>query len=461
MRKFLLLLILFIPTLKSVGLNISFTYKITKETKQDRQFENVSGDTTRVNEQLVSFEKFILYDDGFMITVDSSSHAKTIYDFGTETVTTVKDNTFDKVSLFSIIHYREAEFQNRQFLAGVLTAGGLKDTLGGLFGLESLFVIEEKPDRLKTDIKEIKNNSLLKYYYKNKKIAEIEFSQMRIDKRFKNIFTKFFLYNTNIHPLIIKSIIQYGYIPKSIEYSFSNIAISYEVRFDLIEFSNKESSLENLISIKGLVQDTSNCDTLELLLTKIYSKLSNENISLISKNECVEKNKEYISKERYFDALLTLFEYLLQSGDEPTEGIKNMMIYLNKDKDMRDFVSAISTENTKEALETAIQKLENINQDQYEKGYLLNIFLADFYTNVGFGKALTYFEKVLLKNIYITGVYKDLGEYYANEYNMEYAWKCFEIAILLNKNHPMCKEIENTKSKFRENYPDYFMATNN
>ncbi len=456
--KQIIVIILIISNINIFGLNISFTYKVTKDVKQDKSYENISQNNKVISESYINIQKFILYDDGFMITQDTSSQLRIIYDFNSEKVTTLKEGKYDIVSLFSIINYREAEFQNRKYLLDGSKAGGLNDAFVGLFGLESLFVIEDKPNKLKPDIIEKKNNNSVEYYYKTDKAVTIEYSQNKLDVRYKNIFRKFLIYNTNIHPLIIKSIVQYGFIPKYIEFSYSNNASQYTEKYELLETSNKEQSLESLMSITGLNPDTTINDSLELLINKIYYKLSNCNISLISKDECNNKNKEFIQQEKYFDALLTLYEYLLQSGDQTADAIKQTMVYAGKNTDMKTFVNALNSENTKEELKKSIHDLESIDQSKYEKGYIINIFLANFYTDIGFNKSLPYFQKVILKNPYITNVYKDLGDYYNNNYLMDYGWKCFDIALLINKNYPMSIEIEKMKSKFRNDFPDYFIA---
>lgn len=456
--KQIIVIILIISNINIFGLNISFTYKITKDTKQVKRFENMSIDNKIISESSINIRKFIIYDDGFLIIQDTSSHLRTIYDFNSEKVTTIKDGKYDIVSLFSIINYREAEFQNRKYLSGGLKAGGLNDALGGLFGLESLFVIEDKPNKLKSDIKEKNNNNLIEYDYKTDKVVTIEYSQNKLDGRYKSIFSKFLIYNTSIHPLIIKSIVQHGFIPKYIEFNYSDVAAQCTDKYELLETSDKEQSLENLISITGLTPDTTINDSLKLLINKIYNKISNYNISLISKDECYNKNKEFIQQEKYFDALLTLFEYLMQNGDQPADAIKQTMVYVEKNKDMKTFVNALNSNNTKEELGKSIHNLESIDQSKYEKGYIINILLASFYTDIGFNKSLPYFQKVLIKNPYITGVYKDLGDYYNNNYSMDYGWKCFDIALLINKNYPMSIEIEKLKSKFRNDFPEYFIA---
>jgi hypothetical protein len=458
MTKKILLIILFGISIDSFCLNITLTYKITKTGKQNQSLDEISGNKNVQPEQTTSFEKVILFDNNCLVLLDSVANTKIIYDFFSEKITRIDKKSYDNVPLFSIVNYRESEFQNRKFLSTALQAGGINDAFGGTFGLELLFVLEDKPGKFKMDIKEQKENSLIKYYYKNEKIVSVEYSQKKLDNKYRDVFNKFLIYNTSIHPLIINSIVQNGFIPRYFEYSYSNVAAQYCIKYELTETSGKEQSLEQLMNTSGMFQDSVNRDSLELLLDKTFNKINNGDIVQINKDECLAKNKELIGRQKYFDALLTLFEYILQSGEQPADAMKSTMNYLNKDNDMRIFVGAINSEFTKEALEKSIKKLESIDQNKYEKGYLINIFLANFYTNIGFNKSLHYFQKVLVKNPYITGIFKDLGDYYANTYNMDYAWKCYDMALLLNKNHPMSKEIEEIKSRFRKSYPGYFLS---
>ena len=438
--------------------NIEITYKISKEYKQDERFKSVSNKDletvikNEVPENTIETKTFQLLKPGYLIS--NSNNKKIIYDFLTERIITIENNNYDIVPLYHIINYRVMEFQNRRMITGALEAGGMKDALGGMFNLESLFGFEGDPNNFKKEIKVKKEKGGINYIYKKETVVSVKFSDTKINDI--DMFKKFLIYNTTIHPVIIKLIAENGIFPKTIDYKYLNIANICNVKYEMTDIHKEEQSVTKLISLENLTVYKSKDDKVKSFINEVYSQKLENKTKLIKLEDCLAESDKYIKKKQYFDALLTLFEYLLQNGIQPTEGMKKALKYVEEDSDMKTFITALNSGNSKEAINKSIELIEKIDQTKYDKGYILNIFLANKYTAISSSKDIEYFYKALKVNSTIAGAYKDLGQSYAMKYDFEYAWKCYDIGLLINENNPMYKSIIDYKTMFKNDFPIYF-----
>lgn len=463
MKKTHLVIWLIIFTSASVySSNIRLQCKTTREYKEVSKLKTVVKSNSSIDQgKTISYNQFIMSNNNFLINIDSSNHTNTVFDFNKETIVTCNylNHQYSSVPLFYIIHYRISEFQNRNGLAGALQAAGVEDAFGSLFSRESLFGIEDKKDFLKSEIRiiEDKKQNIAKYIYKESTIATIEYSKFSINEKFIKMFEKFLVYNFHLHPVIIEDIIDHGFLPKKIDYSFLNMGTETSVKTEISKFDADEALIKELTDFGKMSADTVQIDTLKNIINKIYDNVLNGNIVLIDRQQCIDQSVELIKEEKYLDALLSLMEYLLQSDDKPTDAIQNSISFAVKDTNMQIFLHCLQS---KIPSEDKISQLTSIPQERYDKGYIINIFIANYNNNIDSKKSFEYFKKTLLKNPFITGVYKDLGESYSNKYDMETAWKCYDIAMQINEHHSMSKSIESLKTKLKTDFPLYFLDKN-
>ncbi len=429
--------------------NIGLSCKITTETKDAGKLKTIAINGQKAPQgEITSFQQYIISDGQLLVKIDSSKRMNTVFDFNQETIVSSDYLTklYSQVPLYYVVHYRISEFQNRKGLSGILQAGGVDGAFGSLFSRESLFGIEDEKDFLKPDIKikENKKKRTVDYVHK-KNVVSIEYSDVAINAANRAMFEKFLVYHFYLHPVIIRDMVSYGYLPKYIEYSYENMMTETHVKMEISTFNPDKDALQNLTDYSKMLADTST-----------YNEVLKGNFVWIDKQQCLARANDLIKQTKYLDALLTLMEYLLQSGDKPTEAIQQAITYADKDPNMQVFLRCIQS---KIPNDEKVSLLLTIPQYKYEKGYLINIFLANF-SDKNAQKAFEYFQKAIAKNPNITGVFKDLGELYGSKYDMENEWKCFDIALHINPRHSMSQGIQGLKAKLREDFPLYFVAGN-
>ena len=458
MKTILLLLLAFIP-ITTWAFDVSLKYKVAIKYTQDARLKDVSENKNGVNKNTVDIETFLLSKDRYIIKKDSAENRKTVYDFYSERITNYKDNTFETVPLFYIINTQVIEFENRKQLSEMLEAGGVDYAFGGLFNLESLFGLEGDPNNFKSQLKIKTEKGFTTFSYKEEQVVSVELSKYKIQDI--DLYKKFLLYNTHIHPVIIEYLSEKGFYPKSMEYKFSNVGNISTVNFTLLQAIENSSVSSELIPIQKLSINKIKKDSLELFIDGTYlSKLLNKT-KLLSKEEAIKESDRLISEKKYFESLLCLFEYLLQSGKQVPDGFKKSLAFIDEDQDMKLLVGALQSGKSKDELNKAIADIQSINQRLYKRGYLLDIFIGNKYTALNSAKDVDFFGSALRQNPDITGVYKDLGQALAGQLDFSYAWKCYDIALLINEESPMLQTIKDLKILFRKDFPMHFNSANN
>jgi hypothetical protein len=62
----------------------------------------------------------------------------------------------------------------------------------------------------------------------------------------------------------------------------------------------------------------------------------------------------------------------------------------------------------------------------------------------------------LKNNMLLTGVYRDLGDFWAERYETVKAWECYELARRLNASHPILEPVNKREQRLEKEHPEFF-----
>ncbi len=136
------------------------------------------------------------------------------------------EKTFRDVSLYSIIGYRDAEFKNRLLLRSALQAGRVKPDLFDLFEVETLFGLKEKPGG-KSDVEQSRETDANIFRRKGEKVVEYTLSDLSLTPAEASLLGKFLLYEGNLHPDILATLLAERRIPNVLTYRFKNLGATF------------------------------------------------------------------------------------------------------------------------------------------------------------------------------------------------------------------------------------------
>lgn len=378
------------------------------------------------------------------------------YDFDRAVIIKRKtDSTLDVIPLHSDLEYRIAEYQNRTYLNKIVTAGGVEEAFGGLVTLESIFGIEDEKQGTRNGITSTNRNDTITYKFNDKELLSILYSNKEVPKEYIKSFSKYLVYELDIHPKIKEEIINKKMLPAYISYSQTNAINETSKQFSLQD-AKLTDSVEFTLDSVGMKFAQRNTSQIEGIIDSMYNySLANSFESTDSTFHLNAANKLYEAGKN-LSGLLCLFEYLLTTGNQPRDQINKITEQAANDPDLSTFLSCLNAPTTKEEAEVKISLLDELIDKDIEFGYIMNIFAGNYIQPIDETKALLYFKKVLNRNPSITGLWLDLGEAYAHSYEFSEAWKCFEIMLALDDDHGMRKKLIDRKKQLETEFPSYF-----
>ena len=392
----------------------------------------------------------------------SNNGSKRVFDFQRKRIIDI-DNTnkvYRDISLFSDIGFRYMEFQNRIFLRDVLNAAAVKSKANipeqeGMFDIESLFAIVKSgsPEPLIIENKQGDNHE---YSFNNQIVVECKLSNNLLSDTQGWIFDKYLIYQCCLHPQIRKKIISKKQIPQYLKYIYKETGRMVSVEMDLVKSVFEENDTYAVPADYTKLYEVSSKE-LAIIISNVM--LGKSQIKRLEKPDFYKIADDLRAKGSYFDAVLVILEYGLQTGDNSADKMREILSAQNNSDPRLKVFLQIQSPKDKEAAQAVSKAYESINRAGLNHGYVIDIMLADNEMLLGnSAKAQELFIKVLNKNPYLIGVYKDLGDVFNTSYETPSAWQCWDTARFLYPDHKMLQQANEYEKWLANNFPDFFLS---
>jgi hypothetical protein len=444
--KRLLVMILFIFTAAQVSgrQNLSLHYIFTlSESDDSGGFKRIYADGAQL----------FLTDSAYYITRKSE---RKVVDFPKEKIyyLNLDSLTYDETSLFTEIDYRHTEFYNSLALKNFYADNGIRNNIGSVFDLETFFGIQYFSDSLYKELNSITLTGESMFLVAGDTVSDVKTLPLKSNHAFT--LKKFLLYDCHIHPWFIKQLNLDSSAIRYLSFVYHKNGKKFRAEYWLREYS-ETSSLHELNNGQFTYRYQVH-SSLFTNLNKIYGFLHHSSVKSGTKANCLDEYNLAMKKKNYTDGFLILTECNLCRNDDYSEQFRELQKLASLDKKLGILLDGIKRSEDKNETETRINHLLKLKKNRkLSRGYIIDLFLAMHYESLNDPiKAEEYYKKIISGNPYITAVYYDLGNYLHKRNNFGFAWKCYEIALKLNKTHPLSRNINSRKLFYRFTYPVYF-----
>lgn len=371
-----------------------------------------------------------------------------IYEYNTDTL-------YNAVPLHSVIDYRIAEYANRIVLTDVMKAGGIENAFGDLADLESFFGVENQENNIKDAIKlQVIENTKV-YSFGDNELVQIQFSKTKIPDAFLESFAKFLTYTTKIHPSIQKEIVKTKLVPECIQYSYVDVAVK-STKIYVLQESKNNKIIPKKVFYKDQVMVQRDASTMLGVIDSMMNYTMFNKVKPLESTFYFDEADTLFENDDNLSGLLCLFEYIFHSGDQNVEHMRKVALKQESDRLLAAFLHCTNTPESQEEAESKISILNSLIDLDLKYGYIMNVYAAVYVQSIDQSEAISYFYKALSKKPELNSPWLDLGKIYASMYEFENAWKCYEIMLQINSNHPNAKELIDKKEKLILDYPEYF-----
>jgi hypothetical protein len=404
-----------------------------------------TGDDVRANLHLV------LGKDYFQIDENGLEY---IYDFSGQKVFVLdsKKKVFEVYSLYAYAGFRLAEMENRLLIYDNFKNNSQYDKF--LYYLNPVFLEHDFSMISGRDSQKIvssTNSGKTIYKADGVTLMETDGKGKAISKNESVIFNKFMIYRVGGHPEILKKISDESVIPDSITmHSFD--AGHEKTMYKMVGLKNIPESSYSLEGYKpGVVQFTGEFIGYIKNSTQNAEKNARQKVTLIE-----SEIKKAVDEKIYLEAILGCMEIGLYNSRFDTPVCKTNVEKFQTDEKVKILLGNIHTDE-KSKIETSYQKLKELESPSLKKTYVLWVFRANLKVRMGESQeAFDLYYKALKVNPYLSGVYKDIGELFYNNYNMDMAWFCWDIGRKIFSDHSMLKEIDKLEENLAKKYPEFF-----
>jgi|GEM_PF-2644434 len=361
-----------------------------------------------------------------------------------------------KISLFADPAFRLHEFQHRLNMSeAVKKAGG--SVPEDLFTLESIFGMEAGATVVLTEDSSEKNKS--KFSAAEKNVAEMTWDEKKPIAA-NDLFAKFLIYDNAFHPVLIKKIIQRGYVPQVVRSHLQNPDSEDQSVLILDDSKTQEDRGFRIPGNYALSKKRPGAAAGAMDLDRLLQ------FSTSKKNQIKRHDKTWFearwlqakSEKKYLEAALTVLEYGFQTGDQKTTAavMQTIAEHQKDDVELDRFLRSLGVSGQEQA-ERAITELRKIDRKKLSRAHVIDIFIANQMTVLGQNLGAQKLMMAALKvNPSIAGAYKDLGDMFFAEFDMASAWRCWDFGRKQVPDHFMLKPISDYEAELLKNLPDFF-----
>lgn len=366
-----------------------------------------------------------------------------------------EDSTsYTRVPTHASVDYLRSELANRQFLSGVLSAGGQADDLMGTdYDLGCAFGIAPS------------DTVLLEWTQKKNKLAgkvdgveriNIVLAKKPIDDAKARVFELFLRYELQLHPEAVTRIKVSGQPVSKATYDYTFNFAKRSCELEIAAQGDHPEKWDRVARFNASAIDQSTGTLRSQISAWLHRSFNNTEVL-----DYAEMARGFVADSNYCDAMLSIFELTLSDNDQPIELIREVVGNQQYDPLLAGLLTSLSTRDTSEAMLQA--KLENLyairNHPDLERGAVVDIFIANTYEEAGKDfEAEKHFLSALEANPALAAPYHDLGMLYVRQYAFDVGWQCFDVGMQLNENHEIFLDTKQRTDALESDFPSFFLS---
>lgn len=432
---------------------------ISYELETTRSKKNADEDDLDYESAFQTGNLSVQITDGSSFTIRNPKKKTSIlYNFNTETITWYNGDTIHRiVPLFYLADYRVAEYENYRKKTSVLEKAGVQTPVDELQNLESYLSVEYPENNVRKNIAAKPKKDSLIFICEKRTITRVHFSINKLDEVYKDNYRLFLIYQANLHLSVTEKILADGRVPDYLEYSYNHggehvvcrmMVESIEPEMEPLqefEADTMQWSHRDIFTLGGII------DTMSKMVYVGVAEPPDSNL-YISRSDSLSETGEHLG------ALLCLLEYMSCSGKQPINSIKQLMGYKNEaaDSSLKRYLLCAEKPTDERDRQLKLERLDELMNLSIPYGYIMHITAAGYSKADDPKKSAEHFYEALSQSPLMTGAYMEAGDLYARMNNFEDAWRCYEIAIRLNPDHPAAKNIVAKKEGLKKKQPQYF-----
>lgn len=372
---------------------------------------------------------------------------RVVHDFVSRQSHLVSGEDYVRRSLYADIGFRVAETANRLRMLEAVRQANPSNLQGEEVIVEHLFGIDDETTEANISKTE---GATLSYGHKGSLLAEFSAKGRPLTPEKSKEFVRFLRYYCGGHPDILSDVQVRAILPDTFRIDVSNVTEVVSYRFRVLDAEDCDPPHPDFSALRPTVLPPEPLGTLVALGLQLAPRAA-EDAAVVLQARADQARLQGAMLE----AALGYFEVLLMRGGEPPKALSEAREAFNADPLASQLFEGLLAGQQDPARSAAMcQALEGKVPG---KDHVLKIFRAGMLMAQGQSEpARDLYLQALAVNPAIAGAWKDLGDLYHSDFQMDKAWLCWDVGRRLSPNHQMLADITKLEAALRSNYPGFF-----
>jgi hypothetical protein len=397
--------------------------------------------------------------DSFNVTLADSYIAvksplqTTVFDFKARRrlVLNEASKSYIAYSLYDAVGFRSLELRNRDMLHGVLAAAKVDGIPMDTVDNEHILSLLSRSPAV---IDEAADSSDLVFYSGKRELARWSKTGFEVKGDDAERFAKFIRYNQGGHPRILSKLAKGNVIPHRMILTFTEV---WGTSYRSLSITALHQVSLVAIDLNGYKEHTTatSPDELDRILDEAAGLRPDAMTEAAARNQ--NDVQRALRDGQLLDAMLGLIEWSLMTGQGLPNIPADQMTKVRSDPSVQKLTAIVGAKTTKEDFAAAVKALVELRPQAPNKSYVLKIFEANDRIRLGdSASSKMLFVDVLQHNLFVAGVYKDLGDLLLMQYDSPRAWRCWDIGRRLAPQFPNFAAVSQFERSLATQYPEYF-----
>lgn len=366
----------------------------------------------------------------------------------------LQDETFEDLSLFSVLGFRAMELQNRISINTMLTEAKVKNGAQAPALSEHLLSLTAEGQDTVIDISQA--NGTTAYRWKGTELLSVSDKTRPLPSAYQAEYSRFLRYVFGGHPQILGDLAKRSGVPEILRTTQPDV-VERLITLRLTGVTNAPDAPYSLAGFTRAAPKREPFLTLQKIGPSQAAKPDGA-AELAKRAEAAQRDRDAATAQgRLLDAALAHFTYALSTGDSGRDWLMQTRDQIKDDPDATALAASLSAKDAEQASK-AVQTLAALRaKSTSQYAYLLDVFAANHEVTLKHStEARKLFLAALSANPYLTGAWFDLGKLFYGTFKTEEAWACWDAARALNPDHPFAKTIETMERQMAADHPEMF-----
>lgn len=418
--------------------NVEITVESRKTTFPVKGVQKLSGNKASTTQtRLTLGTRWVQWDEG---------NSQGVYDFEKRVVIRVdpEEHRLVEESLYASLSGRAMELDNRLMLGSALQAAHIDDNPMAPTLAEHQLSLRRDPQR-RSDIQRKSVKGEQRYLWRKKELFAYSTELVPLPAAARDLYIRFIRYVVGVHPEILDDLEKLDGIPRWIRRS--DPAYGDAQRLEVLDTKETPDAPYVLPALeKATLKDPDTAAAAASVRASTPESRAAVAASILAAANAAADGG------RPLEAMLGYLEGHLMTGEELGPDFKKRAEMIAADANVKALLGAIRAQNAEQSVAT----LTRLAQLAGGKAYVAGIFRANMERRLDRETATHLFVSALMKNPFITGVWKDLGDILDNGYDAVDTWRCYEIAKLIAPDHSLLAQVARREASLAKEHPEYF-----